>query len=79
MGSYVVHMVVPDKLCAQNVVNRLVALSWPVAPIGKDLELWRIGDTTFTGSELLEFAVWAGVVSLDSEGRCAEIGSFANG
>ena len=51
----------PDA--AQDAAEALIALGWPVAPAGPDMDRWAIGDFELTGEELIGLATRRGVCS----------------
>lgn len=46
----------PADLIAQDAAEALIALGWPVAPYGPDMDRWQVGDLIWTDDELMALA-----------------------
>lgn len=55
----------PDA--AQDAAEALIALGWPVAPAGPDMDRWAIGDFELTDEELIGLAARRGIQSADGK------------
>ncbi|WP_342167244.1 hypothetical protein [Methylobacterium sp. SD21] len=50
-----------EAMSAQDAVEALVGLGWPITPYGRDMEFWRLEDLIWSDDELIETASRQGV------------------
>lgn len=52
---------ITTTIAAQDAAEALIAIGWPVSPVGADWDLWKIGDFVLTDDELIGLAARRGI------------------